>query len=158
MFLCDFKAKLAKVNHLLYVYDEKASENFRKQKVSGIYLRGGRRKGGIATWEKHEAADKNAIAYIEADEKGEFDTFCGGCNLDEMPEYDIYDLEWGRMVNMGWRSTLLMLAKRGFINLDKARKIFNCPSLGESDYDRLDFWGKMEFARKLGIGYKHKGK
>ena len=154
MFLCDFKNLLAKVNPLLYVYDENAAYNFGHERISGIYLRGGRRDGGISASDKHYAGKAKAMAYLEAKESGALDTFCGGCNLGEIAEFDVFDLEFGRMVNMGWRSILLSLAKRGIISLDKAKKVFNCSSLGESDYDKLDFFGKLDYARKIGNVYE----
>jgi hypothetical protein len=42
-----------------------------------------------------------------------------------------------------------MLAKQKIAPLDKIRKVFECQGLGESDYDKASFFGKIEFAKRL---------
>jgi hypothetical protein len=53
-----------------------------------------------------------------------------------VPEHDVFDPKTGKQLARGWRSIVLLLVRRGFTTIDRARKVF-APSLGESAYDRL---------------------
>ena len=55
----------------------------------------------------------------------------------------------------GWRGVLTELVKRRLVTLDRARSVFGCSSLGETDYDRMSYDEKrflMKREQKKGRG------
>ena len=154
MILCDFKDKLRQLNDKLYIIDATAVENYGKELISGIWLRNGRSRGGLSNMDLHYVDNAMARRVIQDGNAGLMDTFICGCNIGETPEYDRFDLDARRMIHMGWRTIVLTLVKRNICTLDRARKVFNCSSLGESDYDKLDFFAKQDFVEKMGITYE----
>jgi len=73
----------------------------------------------------------------ESREIEENDTYLGFCTVKHVPEGNWYG-ENGRLIARGWREFLLLLANKNLIPIEKARRIFQCPSLGTSSYDKLD--------------------
>jgi uncharacterized protein (UPF0262 family) len=154
MYVFDLQSKLKQLNTNLYV--DQRFANWVKDDfwVCGIYLRGGPTIRQKLSTTQMVGMDATRRSILEAGYKGLRDRHVGGCNKQYVPEYDIFDLESGEMLAEGWRTITCSLAKRGFISLAKARKVFNAPSLGEQDYDRLSFYEKLDRVRKAS-GYRH---
>lgn len=149
MLIGDFQNKLKKVNSLLYVQTDKSVVRPEGHRHSGIYLKNPKRHNmGIAK-ENYGLVNPNHIKYLEALEKGELDTFICGICIDFIPEYDIFNLEYSRMCVPGWRSVALTLVEKKVATIAKVRKAFNCKGLGESDYDKMSFLQKLEFAKRF---------
>ena len=149
MLIGDFQNKLKKVNPLLYVQTDKAVLRPEGHRHSGIYLKNNQRHAmGIAR-ENYGIVNPNHIKYLEALEKGDLDTFICGICIDFIPEYDIFNLEYSRMCIPGWRSIALTLVDKKVTTIAKVRKVFNCKGLGESDYDKMSFFQKLEFAKRF---------
>lgn len=149
MLLTDFKAKLRKLDTRLEIQHEKPQLRENKLKFAPLYFKNPRRE-----YSKIAKSDRNLVhaahaKYLDALESGVMDTYVTSICLDFIPEYDIFNKEYTKLAIIGWRSVLLILVNKKIISLDKARKVFNCQSLGEHDYDKLGFFDKLEFAKRL---------
>jgi hypothetical protein len=149
MLIGDFQNRLKKINPLLYVQTDKSVKRPEGHRHSGIYLKTQKRQAMSVSRDQYGLVNPNHIKYLEAVEKGEFDTFICGICLDFIPEYDIFNLEYSRMCVPGWRSIALILVDKKVATLDKVKKVFNCNGLGESDYDKMSFFQKLEFAKRF---------
>lgn len=149
MLIGDFQNKLKKVNPLLYVQTEMSVKREEGHRHSGIYLKNPKRQQMNVSTEDYGTVNSNHIKYLEALKKGELDTFICGICLDFIPEYDIFNLEYSRMCVPGWRSIALTLVHKKVATIAKVRKAFNCKGLGESDYDKMSFFQKLEFAKRF---------
>lgn len=149
MLIGDFQNRLKKVNPLLYVQTDKSVKRPEGHHHSGIYLKNRSRSAMGVSSESYGSVNTNHIKYLEALEKGELDTFICGICLDFIPEYDIFNLEQSRMCVPGWRSLALTLVNKKVATLEKVRKAFHCKGLGESDYDKMSFFQKLEFAKRF---------
>lgn len=147
--LGDFQSRLRKINPGLYVKTDEISKlSLPDLRISGIYLKQHKRQ------EIKHKNDKNAVdyhheGYLTALERGELDTFICGVALDYIPEYDVFDFARNQMLMPGWRKIALRLVELKLCSLEKAKKVFECSSLGESDYDKMSFFKRLEWARKL---------
>lgn len=148
MLIGDFQSKLRKLDPNLYVRtdDVRVLENGLKH--AGVYYK-----------QKKQAVKSNKVdrlhasseqqKYLNALEKGELDFYVCGICIDILPEYDIINTNYGRIVSLGWRTVLLRLVEHKITTLEKARKVFNCSSLGESDFDKANFHQKLAIIKKL---------
>jgi len=128
------------------VNTESKSRIHREIYSHGIYYKAEKRQSPtLGTEHLHSSQAK----YLEGLESGQLDTFICGIPAGEVPEYEVFDFEQTRILMTGWRSIIMALVKQKLVDLDKARNLFNCQSLGESDYDKMDFFKKFEFAKKL---------
>jgi len=145
-----FQSQLQKLNSSLYVNKDAAvqSGGF---KHSGVYFKlGGPVPLTVSSADRHQASIEQ-IKYLDALDAGQLDRFlCGTC-IDFVPEYDIIDVERMRVIAPGWRSILLRLVQLKVCTLDQARKVFSCSSLGQNDFDRMNFFERIDFIKK------HKG-
>lgn len=114
---------------------------------SGLYYKQGRRDTGTTAAER-ALVHASQRTYLEAIEAGELDKFICGVSINFVPEYDRFDIEECKILMPGYRTILMRLVKDNLISLDKARKVFDCPSLGESDYDKLNFMQKYNWAKE----------
>lgn len=114
---------------------------------SGIYLQQVRQAGLSKGTKGHGTAQQEKF-YSEL-ETGQLDKFLCGVCIEWVPEFDIFNAEHTKIAVPGWRTILMRLIQSKLVTKDKARKVFNCQSLGEIDYDRLTFFGKLEFAKRL---------
>jgi hypothetical protein len=90
--------------------------------------------------------DSDTRKFMEMKENGQAGEFI--CGVSEWtPEYDRFDAESGTLVMRGWRSLALFLVKKGVCSLERAKRVFG-QSLGETDYDRLNFDQKLRLARE----------
>ena len=116
----EFERKLKRLNPKLYV-GNLIQHQFNNELLStGIYF-------------KDENPDKfSGIQELE----NQPDLYLGWITVKHVPEGNWYS-DRGRVIARGWREILLNLASKKYIDLQKARKVFDCPSLGLSDYDKL---------------------
>ncbi len=90
--------------------------------------------------------DNTSQKYIEMKENGQNGEFvCGVSHWS--PEGDGIDAETGTVQARGWRSLALLLVKKNICSLSRVRKVFSCPSLGESDYDHSTYEDKLKEAQ-----------
>lgn len=149
MLLTDFQAKLRRIDTRLYVDSSKIVTRENGLKFAPLYLKKAR-KAEITV----QKSDRNSVSathanYLDALERGEMDTYVTAICLDFIPEYDIFNMEYTKLAVMGWRSIGLMLKNMKIADLETIRKAFNCKGLGESDYDRASYFGKLEMAKRL---------
>jgi len=122
----DFKSKLQRLNPLLYVVDG--------VQVSSIYQRVQKRSDIKSNYNYLE---REAAKLLEAQESGLVDEHICGIPKDFIPEWDEFKLDTGHIVRRGYRSILKILIEKKLCTLERARKVFNCPSLLEADFDRM---------------------
>lgn len=146
MYLFDLQAKLRELHPDLYVKTDTINKLHCGLVSSGIYLKNPKRAADRSTWGKHYVHEKQR-KYLEAIEAGQLDKFIMGVCLNYIPEYDIYDLERERILMPGWRTIVKRLHANKIITLDKARKVFNCKSLGESDWDKLNLHQRIRLVK-----------
>lgn len=147
----DFNLLIKKLNDRLYVKTDERKEIAEGFWVTGIYYKEPERV--ISRYKNN----KNAVhgqheKYLNALEAGELDKFITGVCLNVVPEYDIFDLAYNRMLAPGWRKIVLKLVQHKLCTLEKARKVFKCSSLGEHDYDKMKFFQRLAWAKKQGEG------
>lgn len=141
MHLFVFKEKLKQLNPLLVVDSENASVVLdMKQNPTGwstaqMYVNHGKRQEEMPHHLKTNL-DLDAQKFLDAKEAGELFEFVCGVPIEDVPEYNIFSNR-KRILARGWRNILRILIKRNLVSLAKARKVFNCSSLCESDYDNL---------------------
>jgi hypothetical protein len=144
MQLFTFVEKLMKVEPSLYVH--------RQGHIAGIYKRSNQRRAVISRQDLQYATPEQQ-KFIEALAKGLKDQYTKvGVNPEFVPEYDVFDLETGRLVAPGWRGILVRLASRKFISLSRARKHFGCAGLGTNDFDKMGFEARLKRAQELEKG------
>ena len=146
MLLCDFQAKLKRLHPDLYVKTDERTKNGANFWISGIYLKARRQPSKIK-------ADRNLVhaqheKYLNALESGELDKFVSGVCLNHIPEYDIFDFALTRILAPGWRKLAMRFVAVNICTLERAQKVFNCPSLGESDYDNMNFFKRFNWTKK----------
>lgn len=149
MLLTDLQAKLRKIDTRLYIDTSRPVIRENGLKFGGLYFKKAR-KDEIAV----QKSDRNKVhsshaQYLDALERGEMDIYVTAICLDFIPEYDIFNMEYTKLASMGWRSVALLLVSKKLATLDQVRKAFDCRGLGESDYDKAGFFGKLEIAKRL---------
>jgi len=138
MDLSTFKYLLHKLNPRIYVDDKHRVVELNPMGTSGIYLRG----------ERYEYTDSSVLSgeskrLLDAYNSSP-DIYIGWTTHGSVPEGDIFD-DKGRIIARGWRTTLKSLWQKGYINKNKAQKIFGW---NPSDYDYMTYEQKIEFERK----------
>ncbi len=146
MLIGNFKDRLKRLNPQILIDEENATK-LQGLRHAGIYLKAVKQAGlSLDTKGRgHGRVEK----YYAALESGELNKFLCGVCLEWLPEYDIFNAEYTKIAVPGWRTILMQLIQKKVIDRDKARKVFSCPSLGEADYDRMSFFAKMQFAKKI---------
>jgi len=148
MYLFDLKSILSKLNANLYIDDSKASYTRNGFKVTGIYQRVPKVKiSRINKFDWHQA-DARQQRYLRDSTEGHMDKFICGVAIDHLPEYDVFNLDEGTLSCPGWRSIAHMLIKQKIASPERIKKLFRCSSIGEADYDKLDYMGKLNLIRK----------
>lgn len=149
MLLTVFQEKLKKANPNLYVKTDERKKQGDNFWISGIYYQVRTRadlryhSGGLAEIHREQAK------YLEALSRGDLDKFITGVCLNHIPEYDIFDFTRSCMLVPGWRKIALRLVKANVCTLAQAKKAFNCTGLGESTYDKMKFFARMKWSKKL---------
>lgn len=149
MLLCDFQSKLKRLNEDLYVKTDERVKHANDFWLSGIYLKATRQ---TIRGDKNYAGDTAQRKYLEELENGNLDKYICGVCLNHIPEYDIFDFELTRLLASGWRKIVLRLVKMNLCTLAEARKVFNCSALGESTYDKMKFFDRFNWAKKITQG------
>lgn len=149
MTLMSFQDKLKKIHPLLYVNATKPQVRENGLKFGAVYLKQPRKDTSKISANKRNLVSEGHAKYLDALETGQMDVFITSICLDFIPEYDIFNLEYTRLAVLGWRSFGLMLIKQKLVPAERVKKGLNCAGLGESDYDRASFFGKIEIAKRL---------
>lgn len=149
MLVSDLQAKLRKIDTRLYIDNRSIVTRENGLRFAPLYLKKAR-KSEISV----QKTDRNQVSaahaqYLDALEAGVMDTYVTAICLDFIPEYDIFNKEYSKLAVIGWRSLGMLLEKQKIASLDRIRKAFDCRGLGESDYDKLSFFGKLEMAKRL---------
>lgn len=138
MFFFDFNSKLKRLNPNLYCGGNSATVFDAEWRSIGIYYRRTVQEAKMTSALMAHASDDER-AYIKRREEG--DEFVSGVTINWVPEHPKFSPK-GKLLAKGWRSIVLELVRKGFVSIDRAKKVFNCPSLGESDFDKLSYDGK----------------
>jgi len=149
MLLTDLQAKLRQIDTRFYIDTSKPVTKENGLRFAPLYFKKAR-KAEITV----QKTDRNSVSaahaqYLDALEKGEMDIYVSAICLDFIPEYDIFNMEYTKLSVIGWRTLAIMLVKQNFAAMDKVKKAFGCTGLGESDYDRASYFGKLEIAKRL---------
>lgn len=149
MLLTDLQAKLRRIDTRFYIDTSKPVTKENGLRFAPLYFKKAR-KSEVTV----QKSDRNSVSaahaqYLDALERGEMDIYISAICLDFIPEYDIFNLEYTKLAVLGWRSLALMLIKKELAPADKVKKAFECKGLGESDYDRASYFGKLEIAKRL---------
>jgi len=152
MLLTDLKAKLRRIDTRLYVDHANPVTKENGLKFAPLYFKKARRSKSNVSYGDRNLVHASHAKYLDALESGVMDTHVTAICLDFIPEYDIFNKEYTKLAVLGWRSLALLLVEKKLATIDKVRKVFNCQGLGQSDYDRMSMWGKIEFAKRLEDG------
>lgn len=149
MLLFDLQAKLRKIDTRLYIDTSKPVVRENGLRFAPLYFKKARKMEITVQRSDRNLVSAHHAAYLDALERGEMDTYVSAICLDFIPEYDIFNMEYTKLAVIGWRSLALMLYNKKIAPLDRVKRAFECNGLGESDYDRASFFGKLEFAKRL---------
>lgn len=149
MTLMSFQDKLKKIHPLLYVDATRPQARENGLKFGAVYLKRPRKEAINVAVNTRNLVSEGHAKYLDALETGQMDVFITSICLDFIPEYDIFNMEYTRLAVLGWRSFGLMLIKQNIVPAERVKKGLNCAGLGESDYDRASFFGKIEIAKRL---------
>lgn len=149
MLLTDLQAKLRRIDTRFYIDASRPVTKENGLRFAPLYFKKAR-KSEVTV----QKSDRNSVSaahaqYLDALERGEMDIYVSAICLDFIPEYDIFNLEYTKLAVLGWRSLALMLIKKELATADRVKKAFECKGLGESDYDRASYFGKLEIAKRL---------
>lgn len=139
-----FKEKLRRLNPSLYLKEDIASQRDEHNSASGIYSRAKMRDDKKSNYNQLDTA---ARQWLTAKESGNMDTYITACPNGWIPEYDVIDVDTGRLVAKGWRTIVLFLVKQRQCSLERARNIFS-RTLGEHTWDLASYEGRLQMARK----------
>lgn len=146
MLIIDFTARLSRLNPRLIVRSDQATKR-QGLKHAGIYLKEQQQRGlSYDVKGKGPAGIEKYYAELAA---GRLDKYICGVCIEWLPEFDVFNEEYSCVSVPGWRTVLLRLIESKVFKLEDARRIFNCQSLGETDYDKMSIFKKMEFAKRL---------
>lgn len=106
--------------------------------TSGVYYRG-RLTADV------DASGAGAAAIKAADElNASPHTMIGWTQHGSCPEGDLFNLDTGRVIALGWRSLIRRILARKLATPKQAQRVFGYT---ESFYDRLDYNGRLDFHR-----------
>lgn len=136
----ELEKQLKKLNPRLYISKALNTQYNPELLSSGIYVQGFNDTGRVNLSD----ADLSTDEYQAAKHVNETpDKYLTWCTWKHVPEGNRYDDKM-RITAKGWREILLILSSHNLIDIQKARKAFNRPSLGLEDYDRLTHQQKWE--------------
>lgn len=146
MFTFDLHAKLRRLNKGLYINTNQLTVFTNGEKALGVLRRVNKRKE-VTSSAKLSESDSATHRFLTEEAQGVKDEFLFAVPYPYVPEYDEIDNQTGRVLKKGWRSIALQLVSKNVCTLSRARHIFQCPSLGETDYDKLGYTGKLRMTR-----------
>jgi len=147
MYLFDLQSKLKRLNNRLIVQTDQPRKILFGITSYPIVLAFGKRTHRSSNTARYDRLDTDARRYMEMKQSGQAGEYMGGV-CEYVPEYDEFDIESGQLRFRGWRSIAYNLVLRGACTLDRARKVFNCSSLGETDWDKLPSEQKLAWVRR----------
>jgi len=136
-------AKLRKCNSRIYLVN--AGREFEGIRLAGIWLKKPRKyrhKGAFLT--------KGAARLREASE-GHIDQLLSNTPYPEVPEFAELTLDGKFIGRKGWRAIVKDCVVRKAFGWERARKVFG-KSLGEIDWDHLEYEGKVEALQREAKG------
>lgn len=140
MYSFDLKSKLKRLNPNLFIDDSAKSHVYGDFYVSALNLNRFKRSDA-ATTSEYNSLTKEAREWLQDYDKGLLPEHVCSVPTGWIPEYDIFafdkEKKTSRYVARGWRTVLIILAQKGIVTLDKARRVFDRPGLGVDTYDRL---------------------
>jgi hypothetical protein len=134
----ELETKLKKLNPLLYLGRTEVDYFNGELGSTGIYLK----RRSIDAQKIANEADhtnfikKDCITAGAMRNLRDNDEYLGMTTLRHIPEGNQY-LPDQSLWAKGWREIVLAIVKRGHCTLERARRVFECPSLGQSDWDRM---------------------
>ena len=147
LYLFDFQNKLKKLNENLYVITDRTLI-LNDVKCYPVLLKFGNRTRRSSNTAGYHYLDSDAQKYMEMKQSGQAGEYMGGIG-EFVPEYDRFNLADGTILLRGWRSFVLHLVNKKACTLKQARKVFNCPGLGESSWDKMSSEDKLAWAKKV---------
>lgn len=135
----EFERKLKRLNNRLYL-GKNIIDTFNPELLStGIYYK------ELKTDPGFNLNDLSGKDYSNA--RKQFvenpDIYLTWCTIKHIPEGNWYN-EKGKLIAKGWREILKFLSEKGYFDLKRAAKVFNCSSLGYSNYDSLNHDQKFQ--------------
>lgn len=146
MYLFDLQTKLKKLHRDLYVHVDEVNNMHCGLVSSGIYIKNSTRAQDN-TGSGKNYANAQTRKHLEDLESGQRAKFVMGVCLNYVPEYDIYDLTRDKILMPGWRTIATRLVKLDIVTLDKAKKVFKCRSLGETDWDKARLYQRIRWVK-----------
>jgi hypothetical protein len=126
----EFERKLKKLNQRLYVSRTVNTTYNPELFSSGIYFQNGSELTNL--YPKKSLTVSEFEQYREVNETP--DLYVSWCTWRHIPE-GTWIAKDESIIAPGWRQILLKLSAKKYIDLQRARKVFSCPSLGLSTYD-----------------------
>lgn len=141
----DFERKLKRLNPELYLGRTVVDYFNGELGSTGIYLKRRDPSGQSLANEVTSAVlgKPGSVSAKDARYLKEADLYLGGVTLKHIPEGNVYNPDqslWAK----GWREILLNLIASRVVHVERARKVFECPSLGYSDWDNMSDLQKYE--------------
>lgn len=149
MTLMSLQDKLKKISPLLYVDSTRPQVRENGLKFGALYMKRPRKEAVNVAKQNRNLVNEGHAKYLDALETGQMDIYITSICLDFIPEYDIFNMEYTKLAVLGWRSLGLMLIKQKVASAERVKRGLQCAGLGESDYDRASFFGKIEIAKRL---------
>lgn len=146
MYIFDFQSKLSRLNDKLYVDLSTSNYVTKGVRATSILYKNAKKWRRDMNEQQLQFADNKTQAFLKANYEGHMDQVVGATPTFWVPEHDVFDLESGTVIMRGWRTSVLLLVKRGLCSLDRAKRIFG-QSLNEYDYDKLSYEQRLKKAR-----------
>lgn len=135
----EFAEKLYRLNPRIYLGKNINTEYNKDLYSTGIYIRGFNDTGTV---DPAEGMSTEELIRLRKDNETP-DKYIGWVTVRWIPEGNWYCKD-GSILAPGLREILLRLIELKYIKEKRARKVFNLPSLGLSDYDKLSYEQKFE--------------
>lgn len=148
MLTSEFLRKLKRCNSRIYLTNNGAQ--FGGVRLAGIWVRK-RRKFKM----KGRGLTKGAQRLEDAD-KGHVDIMLSNVPYPEVTEHEILSEDGMMIARKGWRSIVKDCVLKEAFSWEKAKKVFGS-SLGEHDWDKLDYYGKEAALKKEAAGKDWRG-
>ena len=126
--------KLQKCNPRIYL---KNKSNFEGMTYAGIFIKKTRKRIDI------KGTLHVGVQRLRDSRAGHRDMLLSNTPWPEVTEIEQLNLKGQALGMKGWRSIVLDCVAKGAFSLDKAKEVFTS-SLGEWDWDKLDFNGKQD--------------
>lgn len=146
MYVFDLHAKLRALNAGVYINTEQLTTQATGEHCLAVLRRVNKRKAALSSAKLSES-DSNTRNFIDEETRGVKDEFLFAIPYPFIPEYDEIDPKSKKILKRGWRSIALALVNKKVCSLSRVRHVFQSSSLGESDYDKYGYSGKLARAK-----------